>query len=137
MIRILLLILLASCAGTHLPPGPLSEQILTARPGKPCLSHRSYVLAGKTWVEKIIQYDLEDALVREAMFEMQFICNIGGKLYKVCLDAPGFCRVSYERNFFSKKPVLDFIPIKEKYDFLVQARTTCFSQLKREFDEID
>lgn len=133
------LLLLAACASEfHYNRNQLVEQVLTARPGKPVLSNSAFVKGEKdVWHNEIVEYDLADEKLRTNMFAMHFVCSIGGKRYKVCADKPGFCRVSYQGGFFSKKKVEEYIPIKEQYDFIVQARTTCFSELKRELDGMD
>lgn len=114
-------------------PHPLVEQILKPREGyEGKLTNRTcgeYV-DGKCTKEAITTYDLGDASFREAVNKFDFLCSIGGRRFKICLDKPGFCRFTYKTScflgMFCKKgeKLEEYLPV-EQYRFLLDADTRC------------
>lgn len=121
----------------------LAEEILSARPGhdgkltnQACLVYQGNVCT--SWSVK--EYDITDVNVRKELNTLNFVCKISGKRYKVCLDQPGFCRMSYTKNclwFLCGDPTLhtDYIPIAP-YQAVLDSGVKCFNQAKYGFEEI-
>lgn len=114
----------------------LSEQILKPRKGfegfltnRACLKYEK----GDCLNESIVKYDLSDSEFRRAVNEFNFICKIGGKRYKICLDKAGFCRFEGHKKcwlFFCKTEMKEiYVPVAQ-YEFLIQAKTRCYSYKK-------
>lgn len=97
--RVLFMVLLSgvSCSVTPTPQHELSDQILKPRRGydgkltnRACLEYD-----GKECKkDNVISYDLSDSKFRETANKLDFICNIGGKRFKICMDQAAFCRKS-------------------------------------------
>jgi hypothetical protein len=114
------------------------------RPGQPALSNR----ACEAWDEKgvctnyvVKYYALSDATFRKTVNDLQFMCVIGGRVFKVCLDKPGFCRHTTEKHctlgvFCQSKRHEEFIPI-EPLQFHLDAGTQCFSDDRYPFEDLN
>lgn len=130
---------LAACTSPRagLPRSPLVGQILTPRPGYEgaLTNRRCVVYRGEECITpEIAVYPLASEEVRRTLNELQFICNIGGRRYKVCRDKPGFCRISYRDRFLrGDERVEEFLPV-ERYQFLLDARARCFNRDSYDFD---
>lgn len=139
--RFWLMLLFLGCATKPpLPRSALIDQRLSARPGdRRELSNTAEVLApdGKTLTLALEYQDLTDPSVRETLFRLRFICSVGGRLFKVCPDKPGFCRVDYKGVWPFRKQTEEYVDIVDQWDFVVAGRTTCISGLRGEFDELD
>jgi len=137
---IFFLFILAACATeSPLPRAPLIDQVLSVRPnGEPVLSNRVYVECGKDdWCSDLATYDLRDAEIRDKLFKFQFVCRVGGRRFGICADRPGFCRTTYSGALFWKKKEVEYLGIEQNYKMLSDSMTTCFSELRREWDEVD
>lgn len=130
-------LLLVGCVTSMVyAPHPLVEQILKPRAGydgkltnRTCGEYQN----GKCVKESIATYNLEDADFRSSVNKFNFICSIGGRRFKICIDKPGFCRFTYEKScflgVFCKKGerLEEYLPV-EKYRFLLDADTRCASK---------
>ena len=109
------------------PRSPLIRQILTPEPGYKTLINRSC----SEWKDEetcavpytIDEYDLRDKSVRETLNKLGFGCALGGKLYDICVEKPGLCRLS-GGGFFSS-PKEEFLSIEKDYQFLIDADAAC------------
>lgn len=120
-----LLLAIALSACETLPKHPLSKQILRVRQGYDGhLTHRR---------DDVIQaHSLSDPEFRKTLNDLDFICRIGNKRYKVCLDKPGYCRRKFEQKCFifcGKRKLIweKYLPASDHL-FLVAAGTTCFNK---------
>ena len=137
--RILSLVLLvgSGCSEAQIyQQNPLSDQILKPRPGhEGKLTNRACLKFDddKCVDEKIAEYDLKDAEFRDRVNKMNFICNLGGRRFKICKDKPGFCRFYRQKKCFlgicvdDKKLTEEYIPV-EPYSFILDAKTRCFQK---------
>lgn len=108
------------------PQHELVEQILKPRPDHKGLTNRvcSSLDSKKQCVWKVTEYDLNDSSFRSNANTFNFVCNIGGKHYKICEDKPGFCHFTYKGIWPFKKKIEDYIPMTN-LDFLLSAKTVC------------
>jgi hypothetical protein len=110
--RMLLFIFLSACASEPLyVQSPIKNQILRSRGGVLSNSYCKY--EGENKSKCILQqtnYDLNDPVLRNILNSLGFVCDAGGRRFRVCVDQPGICR----RN--SDKVVSSFlgIPIKKE-----------------------
>lgn len=139
IVRLTLLFFLFSCASTSpLPRNALIDEILSVRPGKHVLSNTATVTCGKTKCLETKEYDLQDPVIRKILFEFQFVCRIGEKRYNIAMDRPGFYRnVCHSGFLWRRKCDETYLDIEKDYAFIVDGRTVCFSQLRRDWDEVD
>lgn len=130
---------------TIYPEHPLSDQILKPREGfdnkltnRACLPKTDPNAPDSSPdcpLEKITAYPMFDPEFRKTVNRLNFICNVGGKRYKICLDKPGFCRFSQKQDcflgIFCKDGELleEYLPV-EKYRFLADANTRCANKEK-------
>lgn len=130
---------------TIYPEHPLVDEILKVRKGhEGLLTNRTCALktdpnaadsSPGCQVEHIKDYALSDPEFRQTVNRLNFICNVGGKRYKICLDKPGFCRFSYTQDCFLGficKPaerLEEYLPV-EKYGFLLDANVRCAKKEK-------
>lgn len=134
----LTLLIVSGCAGQKVYLAhPLVDQIITPRPGhegkltnRTCGKYEKGICTD----ERITDYEISDASFRETVNKLSFICNIGGRRFKVCLDKPGFCRFSTEtyRCGFLKlskctKRLEEYLPA-EPYKFLLDSKLRCFNK---------
>lgn len=126
-----------ACSTANPPPypaHPLVDQILKVRPGhEGVLTNRSCAAndpaTGYCTQAKIQEYPLADPAFRETANRLNFLCNIGGKRYKICKDKPGFCRIGYLPKCFlvfcqQEEVELDYLPVGN-YQFLLDAAARC------------
>jgi hypothetical protein len=142
---LLLALLLNGCVTAEkYPRSPLVEQILKPRQGHTGLTNR----ACEAWDEKnnctswvVKDYDLADSEFRQAANKLGFVCKIAGKRYKVCIDKPGFCRITYEKHctlgvLCKTKKVEEFLDVSG-YQYILDANTLCFSKETHPFSEVN
>lgn len=110
LLALMLVFGVAGCAATPklYPTHPLTDQIIKARAGYPmALTNRACLPKADPKapdsspgcpLEQITAYPLDDVKFRETANKLNFICNLGGKRFKICLDKPGFCRFSYTQK---------------------------------------
>lgn len=123
-----------STAQTKYPRHRLNEQILMVRPGHPGLTNN----ACEAWDEKgacttfvVKDYLLTDQTFRNTVNDLGFMCVLGNRVFRVCRDKPGFCRVTYEKKcqavvFCKRERHEEFIPM-EPLQYHLDAATHCFS----------
>lgn len=116
---------------TMYPKLALVDQILKPREGFSGLTHRTCASLDEKnqCVWQIEEHKLDEPAFRTAANALNFICNIGGRRFKVCLDKAGFCRMqSVSCGWFCHKTVeAEFIPVTN-YKFLLDANTRCFNK---------
>lgn len=139
---LLLMMLLSGCstAPERIMRHELLEQILTPRKGAKGLTNRACDeweegKGCKTW--GVRDYDLNDPAIRKQLNDLGFLCQVGGRRFKVCLDKPGFCRISWDekRDCFlgicgSARRVnrkVEYVPV-EPYQALLDAKVRCASR---------
>lgn len=132
-LNIALLFILGCASVDQYQKHSLVDQILKPREGFKGLTNRycsEYVDDEcKTWsVEERL---FEDREFQETANKLNFLCNVGGKRYKICKesegDKPGLCRVSYESCFLCKpKKIVQWIDAKA-YKFLLDSNVKCKS----------
>lgn len=134
-----------SCASQDIARHALSEQILKPRVGFRGLTNRACDLLDKDQKCKpenrtIKEYLFEDEDFRKTANSLSFVCKVAGKRYKICIDKPGLCRISYiKRGSFLKswkEKKEEYIPAL-RYQFLLDAGTVCFSENKYDFLEVE
>lgn len=130
-----------SCSTTPTPQHELNDQILKVRKGfegsltnRACLEYDGK----KCKKDNITVYSLEDQKFRDTVNRLDFICNIGGKRFKVCIDKPGFCRKSsvcawWDLAKLFCEPAWEYIPVSD-FQFLIDSRARCFNKNKYSFD---
>lgn len=114
---------------------PLLKQILAPRVGYKTLTNQVINCDDKkVCVVSVREYDLNDQEVRNTLKELGFRCDIGGKIYFICANGPGFCRREYDiiHKFLGivtkREPVFaEPIDINDRYQFLLDAKTRCQS----------
>lgn len=112
------------------PRHELLDQILRPRPGhEGKLTNTSLDATGAVHTD---EYDINDEPTRAKLNTLNFVCNIGGRHFKVCKDKAGFCRFSTTKScflFFCKDSDKqeEFIPVYG-YQFLLDAKTRCFNK---------
>ena len=113
------------------------DQILYVRPGYPGkLTNRACLkYDGDQCVKpEVKEYDLADPQVRKDLNALGFVCNLGGKRYKICLDKPGYCRRDFNRKCFlgicGKRYLVSekYVLAVKRHEFLLDAQTKCFSE---------
>jgi hypothetical protein len=140
----LLGVVACATAPTYYPEHPLVDQILKVRAGhKGMLTNRT-VGPGATPkdppVEKITEYPIADPEFRKTANKLDFICNIGGHRYKLCLDEPGkyrpgFCRISHDQRCFlgvfcsMGEQRIEFLSADD-FDFLLKSNARCANKNK-------
>jgi len=142
----LLLLVLASIGCSHFDAkiyhrSALKNQILKPRKGYTGLTNRVCLKYDfKDCVQdEIKDYDLHSERLRKDLNEFGFICNLGGRRFKVCLDKPGFCRfegecIKWHKSFWGKKKGCKewsrrevYVPVSD-YQYLLDADLTCMAQ---------
>jgi len=129
----LIALLINSCASLYevYSRPELVRQILRPYRGKePKLVNSScvkYNALGNCVDMSLAEYDINDDSVRNTLIKLNFICIVGGKMYRFAEKAPGLVREEYRETFFGNRKQIyhDYIPILE-YDFLISAGTECF-----------
>jgi len=141
LLSILFSLLLSSCVTT--PPAmrhALVDQILRPRVGHKSLTNSAcdeVTKSGKCTLRQVIEYDLNDEALRKKLNDLRFICSVGGKRYKICMDKPGLCRHDrYKKWFLGRTWVKEeYIPI-EDYQMLLDGNTRCFSRERYPFEGV-
>lgn len=115
----------------------LADQILKPREGYKGLTNRACTSYKDGKCSSYVVEDrlLEDAQFRETVNKLGFICNVGGRRFKVCQDKPGLCRIWFTDCglFCRKKRHEEYVPASN-YRFLLDAKTRCFAKDKYPFD---
>ena len=121
------------------PENALINQILRVRSGHPssltngrCVSYKQNEKTKHWECEdfRINTHSLADQAVRERLNELGFICSIGKKRFKVCMDKPGFCRFKTKSTWLGLKKELileEYIDAAERHQYLLDAATKCVS----------
>lgn len=138
-----------ACATAPLlyPAHPLSDQIIKVRAGhEGFLTNRTCgaYIPGEVAPEKacsderITRYPLNSPEFRATVNKLNFLCNIGGRRFKICVDKPGFCRFSTGPKkcsgflgLFCKEGerLEEYLPV-EQYRFLLDANAKCANKDK-------
>lgn len=130
------------CASNRVyPRNPLVDQVIKPRPGyerhltnSACLKYEN----GNCVNLEIKPYSLDDESFRKMANEFDFICNVGGRRFKICLDKPGFCRNwtfvkcepwDFLKIFCEDIAMEDFIPIDD-YNFILESNAKCANKYK-------
>lgn len=131
---------LSSCTSGPIRHEALIDQILVPMQGKaPHLVNRARDGEKKEYSLK--KYSLKDDAFRSRANKLRFICKVAGKMYAICPGLPGLCR----NKFKKKKRFLRSTKIKrhvtyldgvKDYEFLVGAKTICFSDQRYNFQEM-
>lgn len=139
---IVILVGLSGCHRAVFTQNPLVYQILKPRPEYPgMLTNRACLkYDGEKCIEEDVDiYDMNDEAFREKANTLDFICNIGGRRFKICKDKPGFCRRTFKKKCwwkFCRKRKLrneEYIPV-EPYQFLLDANVKCFNKDRYPFE---
>lgn len=116
--------------------GPLFEQRLAPRPGFVGLVNQVCIGRKGAACDRMeeIDYDLARPEIRARLSEVRMVCNVAGDRLVVCPDKPGLCSyaekskrflwIRYSREWVEAR----FIPIKEGYQTLLDAKTWCAAQ---------
>lgn len=132
-----LLLLNIGCATLPKPyvKHTLIDQILRPRPGYTGLTNSHCALWENDECKKV---EIEERQLtpefRIMANDFKFICNIGGRRFKICLDKEGFCRLEEVPSCLLCKTKTKeiFIPITD-YQYLLDANTKCFNKEKYSF----
>jgi hypothetical protein len=135
MLKFLLLLAVSSyltACSTSAPLYPrheLYDQILKPRPqwaGYLTNSRQVQPLGAKLGetVPELVTYDLKDATLRADLNRLSFVCKIAGRQFKICLERPGYCR---KKEHFWQDDELEYIDAITQHNYLLQAKTRCFS----------
>jgi len=136
VIGMILLMALFSCASErmlHDRPA-LEGQELWIRDGhEGKLTNRRCIEADKMKCVKfdMVEYDLNDSSIRTALNRLNFECEIGGNLYKIALNRPGFVQHKGEKACWLCKPKkieVDYLDSIKDFVFLVGAATRCYQK---------
>lgn len=112
---------------------PLLEQIVRMRTGHKGLTHKTCVELdwwGKCSNSTLLEYDLNDAKVRARFIELGFVCELGGRRYKIDPDAPQFVRYRRKRPCWlchEETTKVEPVPFKETQK-LLDAALVCYSE---------
>jgi len=143
-LSLLSVVVTGGCAGVEIYPAhSLVDQIIMPRAGydgkltnRTCGAYKD----GKCSDEKIQTYDLSDALFRKTANDLKFLCNVGGRRFKICMDKPGFCRFSsetYKCGFLGlakcSKQIEEYLPASP-YQFLLDAKVKCSNKENYPFE---
>lgn len=114
---------------------PLLEQIVRMRKGFPngptnrtCLELDWW---GKCSHVDTVEYDFRDAAVRARFVELNFVCELGGRRYKIDPDAPQFVRYQRRRKcwLFCPEETLKVEPVPlSDTQRLLDGALTCYSE---------
>lgn len=134
-LSILAILVLISCGTPKIyNRNPLSEQRLVVRQGYPgkltnqvCLEYKKDKCVN--WDVKT--YDINDPAIRKQLNEFRITCNIAGERWRVCLEAPGYCRTTLKCIkkflFWCSKYENKYIPA-ENHQYLLDANTHCMRE---------
>lgn len=113
---------------------PLIEQIVRVRKGYRGLTHQTCVEFdwwGKCSKMTVIEYDMMDAAVRERFVQNAFICQFGGRRYKIDPELPQIVRYQRSRNCWlfcpevtEKVEPVPFVEVQK----LLDGALTCYSE---------
>lgn len=134
-----LLSLSTSCARAVVRRSPLIEQILIPRLGhgakltnSACLKYEGQRCSNL----EILDYDLADTGLRKSLNDFGFICSVGGKRFKICLDKPGFCRREFSQRCFlgicGKRRLKAETYVEAREDSMLASDTRCYNEAKYE-----
>lgn len=124
------------CASKIYSRSALIDQILRARPGHKNLTNQicDEYRADDCLRPNVVEYDISDPALRKTLTDLKFVCNVAGQRYEICLDKPGLCTYTEQVSKFlfivtdRKIVLLDYIPIPEKTQFLLDSNTICAAQ---------
>lgn len=112
---------------------PLLEQIVRMRSGHKGITHQTCVELdwwGKCSKSTLLEYDLNDAQVRARFIALGFVCELGGRRYKIDPDAAQFVRYQRKRPCWLCKEEttkVEPVPFKETQK-LLDAALVCYSE---------
>lgn len=137
---VLMLIFVASCSSQIYYKHELVQQILKPRTGFKGLTNRICLEYNGPVCKRpvITEYLFEDQMFRNSVNKLGFICKVASKRYKICIDKPGLCRISYKRSGFlnlGRERLEDYLPASN-YQYLIDAGTKCFQKAEYDFDSI-
>lgn len=83
----------------------------------------------------IVDYNLSKKELRETLIKLDFICNVGGKRFRIDRNRPGLIRNQYKKELFGKYKLIksDYID-QSNQEFLTASKTRCFKDGKYPFD---
>lgn len=118
----------------------LAQQILKPRVGHNGLTNRVCLEYEGPLCKKpeIQEYSFSDENFRTSVNAMGFICKVASRRFKICLDKPGLCRITYKHSGFlglGRTKLEEYIP-SSNYQFLIDANTKCFQKNEYDFDSI-
>lgn len=123
------------------PQHALTDQIISPRPDhSPNLtnSHCIEQLKGECNKLEITDYNLNDEKFRHDANDLDFICNVGNRRFKICMDKPGLCRRECHKKCFlficgKEDCNEEYIPV-DRYQFLIDSKSRCFNKGTYPFD---
>lgn len=127
----ILSVLSVACATPQFEHGPLFDQLLRPRPG---FEGRLTNQVQRETGPDVVSYDLSLPSTRNQLRQVKLICSVAGVRYRVCLDRPGLCTQTEKVKkflFIRYKRIiveLDYIPVKEGYQRLLDSKTFCAAQ---------
>ena len=139
LLSLLSLELLSCASSPQYFRSPTEKQILKFRTDSDHLTNRacaSYDASQVCAQYEVIEYDLDNPQIRKALRDLDFICKIAGKRYKIDEDSAQFRRDQYYGCGFLKLKKCrksEYIGL-DQIDYLRQAGTRCFNQKVYDFD---
>jgi hypothetical protein len=126
--------LAASGCSSVRPRAPLVQQIIRMRPGHKALTHQ--ICGERNWLGKcqrmdVVEYDLNDAGLRQKLVSLGFRCRIAGWRYKIDPDRPSFIRYQRvkEPGFFGKEKTVKVNRVDfSQTQLLIDSATECYSE---------
>lgn len=114
---------------------PLLEQIVRMRAGYPKGPTNRACLETDWWGKcshvDTLEYDFYDAAVRARFVELNFVCELGGRRYKIDPDAPQFVRYQRKRKCWLFCPEettkVEPVPLSDTQR-LLDGALTCYSE---------
>ena len=112
---------------------PLLQQIVKMRTGYKGLTHKTCVefdWFGQCEKKTVMEYDMNDAAVRARFVELNFVCDLGGRRYKIDPAAPQFVRYDrVKRCWFCEKKTEKTEPMPySDTQKLLDGDLTCWSE---------
>jgi hypothetical protein len=104
------------------PDGKLSNVSCTYAPEKP-----------KDCIKHVESYDLNDRDTRLLFRKLGFICRVGGSLYRIAQEEPGFIREGEKKVCsalifcHTETEVLDLLTVPKDIKTLIAGNTHCYS----------
>lgn len=140
-----LLLLSSGCATKpkQYARGALINLILRPRPGYKGLTNQTC----REWADghcikrDVAEWDLAVDKERLQLHSLRFVCDVGGRRYRICRQLPGLCRQTYVKSGFlgldRELKLISYLNAREEYQFLIDSDTVCMSmdsELSRDTD---